>query len=311
MSSIPQGMIVRAMPTKSTNNSYLCHRWDGTKWDLDGVETITAKSYSYSNGSYVTCNMTKVGYLALFEGPAIITPTSSSVTTMSSTPVTNNTVGINATASISATPSSSVMSSSITTTAVTTTLAPENFPRKVAFTFPTANCTALFNASTKASFTNSLKLQVANAAKLNVSTMSNFSITCGSIIVNYEQQGTSNQTAAAAEAAIKTAVQTNSLNITINGQQLSADSTSYSSSILTPNYATTTAPPVVVVDDDGLSGGAIAGIVIGVLIILVIILALAYFLCIRKNSRKDPTVDPNANTLELRGKTNETYTDSP
>ena len=47
-------------------------------WTLDGVETVTKKAVASGNVSYVTCNMTKMGYLALFEGPEVIEPSTSS-----------------------------------------------------------------------------------------------------------------------------------------------------------------------------------------------------------------------------------------
>ena len=47
-------------------------------WTVNGVETLTRKGIIYGNDLYVTCNMTEMGYLALFEGPTIIEPTTSS-----------------------------------------------------------------------------------------------------------------------------------------------------------------------------------------------------------------------------------------
>ena len=41
-------------------------------WTVDGVVTVTKKAVVSGNVSYVTCNMTTMGYLALFEGPAVI-----------------------------------------------------------------------------------------------------------------------------------------------------------------------------------------------------------------------------------------------
>ena len=129
--------------------------------------------------------------------------------------------------------------------------------------------------------------------------MIEFNITCGSIIVTYKQTHTANQTSAAAVTAVQNLVTANALNITIGGQQLNADRSSFSSTTIIPLYATTT--PVPSDDDDGLSDGAIAGIVIGVLVFVIIVIGLLYYFCIRKQTRKDPTVEPNDNVLELRG----------
>lgn len=205
--------------------------------------------------------------------------------------------------SISASSSTAIASSSsINTTqgtTTTTTLAPVNYVRQVTFTFPNANCTVLFNSPTRPSFINELRQKIADTANITASTMIEFNITCGSIIVTYKQTHTANQTSAAAVTAVQNLVTANALNITIGGQQLNADQSSFSSTILIPPYATTT--PVPSDDDDGLSDGAIAGIVIGVLVFVIIVIGLMYYFCIRKQTRKDPTVEPNDNVLELRG----------
>ena len=216
-------------------------------------------------------------------------------------------VSVAPSSSIAPTASSQAITSSAVATAATT-LSPANYPRRVTFKFTVSNCSSLFNASTKAAFATSLKGKISIAVGIAASSMKKFNVSCGSVIVEYEQTQSANLTAAAAVNAIKTKVQSNALNITINGQLLSADEVSFSAVILAPaTAATTTLKPTITAKKGGLGIGAIVGIAIGCVVVVIIILVVVYMVCIRKKTRKDPTVEPNDNILELKGKILDIY----
>ena len=174
---------------------------------------------------------------------------------------------------------------------------PANYPREVTFAFPNATCSTLFNDTTKVAFITNLKHQLANAASINVNTVNEFSITCGSLMVKYQQTHATGQTAAAAAQAMQNLVTGNSLTITIGGQTLTVNPSSFSSKILIPPYGVTPVPPAN--DDDGLSNGAIIGIIFGVVIFLIIIIGCVYCKLIRPNNRKRVTINPSDGSLEL------------
>jgi len=299
------------LPIKTeTNNSYMCLTWDSSSssWTAGGVTTPTGLPFTKNSLNYVRCSMSTLAPIALFEGPARISPTSSSSIVASATAMSNASVS----ASIQPSSSVPVMNASVApnTTAATTTLQPQDFPRKVSLTFPFNNCSSsILNASVLLN----IKTQIASLINVSANTLTNFNATCGSLIVTYLQIHTTNKTAASAIASLQQALQDNKLNITVNGIVLTADKSSLVVNIQTPNYATTTTTttttvvPPATTEDDGLSGGAIAGIVIGVLIFILILGVIIYFVCCKKNSRKDNTVEPNENDVELRGKSNKGY----
>jgi len=346
VSDVTNGVVVKIYAKKQTNNTYVCLRWDGSSsWTTAYVATLTDRPVVSGNASYISCNMTKFGYVALFEGPPVIEPSSSITTTISpstsvmsnstvkvsATPAVNttvkatatatvnttatatvkNTAAVNSTATISATPSQSTAhvnaTSVATTTTATTTLAPKNYPRQCKLTFP-GNCSLAFDSSTQDKVAKDIKKQIAKAANINQTSMTNFTIKCGSIIASWQQTYDKTATAEQAVTLLQTALTSYSINITVNGNTFSADISSFTAQTIVPPYATvapTSAP------DDDLSGGAIAGIVIGVLIAVIIIALLVYIFFIRKKTRKDPKVEPNGNDLELRGKNNQAYENSP
>ena len=83
---------------------------------------------------------------------------------------------------------------------------------------------------------------------------------------------------------------------------------SFSAVILAPaTAATTTLKPTITAKKGGLGIGAIVGIAIGCVVVVIIILVVVYMVCIRKKTRKDPTVEPNDNILELKGKILDNY----
>jgi len=176
------------------------------------------------------------------------------------------------------------------------TLRPQDYPRRVTFSYAFPNCTLAVLERNMAQ----MKTQIANTLNITEATMTEFNATCGSIIITYVQTHSSNLSSEAAVQALQTAIQQGNLNITVDNQVLVVVTDSLVINILTPNYATTAAPPIAV--DDGLSGGAIAGIVIGVLIFVFIIAVVVYLLMCKKHTRKDNTVEPNENDVELRGK---------
>jgi len=117
----------------------------------------------------------------------------------------------------------------------------------------------------------------------------------------------SNFTVAAAMDKIEQKVKSG-LAITIDGQTVTADKDSFSKA-RDPAYAT---PTVVVAEDADLTAGAIVGIVIAVIAFVVIIIVVVYVCCIKKNSRKNATVEPREqSTMELKGRANQAYTDYP
>ena len=191
-----------------------------------------------------------------------------------------------------------------TVTTQAPTLAPANYARNISFKFNTT-CT---NTSLSTSFRTDLKSQIANKLGISASRLLDFTTKCGSIVVQFQLIHDSNSNSAktveAAATELQTFVSTGNFNFTVNGTPLTVDSTSYSSVTVKPD-GTTDAPvtnPPVKKKKSGLSGGAVAGIVIAVIIIILIILILVYILFIRKKTRKDPSVEPNDNVLELRGK---------
>ena len=63
--------------------SYQCHTWnEGTNaWEESGIETVQTVKRNSSSGeeaSFTTCNVTKMAYVALFEGPPSMYETKSS-----------------------------------------------------------------------------------------------------------------------------------------------------------------------------------------------------------------------------------------
>lgn len=148
---------------------------------------------------------------------------------------------------------------------------------------------------------NSIRSQIANAINVSADSIANLSLSCGSLVVSYIQVHSSVTTAKAAVSALQAVISSNQLNITLNGQQLSASPESLVVVILPPPYAPTSDTPPVH-DNDALSGGAIAGIVVGVVLLIVIIIVVAYIFLGKKKTKKDPTVEPNENDVELRGK---------
>ena len=194
-------------------------------------------------------------------------------------------------------PSVSLNNSMSSTVAPTTTLAPRDYPRKVRFTYPLNNCTNSYLVRNK----NIIKTQLASSLNISDNTMTEFNLTCGSIVVTYTQIHSSSISAEAAVALLKQKIEQNNLIIIVENVTLVADNTSLTFTIEIPAYATTPATPTE--KDKSLSGGAIAGIVIGVLIFVLLIALVVYFLGCKKSTtvRKDNQVEPNANDVELRG----------
>lgn len=190
------------------------------------------------------------------------------------------------------------------TVAPTTTLAPKDYPRKVRFSYPLSNCTDAFVARNR----DAIKTQIGVALNISANTMTDFNATCGSVVITYTQTHSADLSSEEAVALLKQKIEQGALNITVEGQLLVADSASLVVSIDTPAYATPATPTE---KDDSLSGGAIAGIVIGVLVFLLLIALVVYFLCGKKHTRKDNQIEPNANDVELRGKSNRAYQGSP
>ena len=127
--------------------------------------------------------------------------------------------------------------------------------------------------------------------------MNEFSITCGSLIVKYQQTHAIGQTVAAAVQAMQNLVTGNSLTITIGGQTLTANPSSFSSKTLIPPYGITPVAPAS--DDDGLTDGAIIGIIFGVIIFLIIVIGCVYHKFIRPNNKKRVTINPISGSMEL------------
>jgi len=255
------------------------------------VETPSDASFQKNSLPYVLCRLTTMAPVALFEGPERIEPTSSSISTMAF--------------SSSISPSAS-LNNSMMSTAVVPTLSPQNYPRAVQFSFPFSNCTEQAVKTSKSS----IQQQIADKLNISKNTMTNFTVSCGSIVIYYIQTHDSSITAQQAVTLLQNAITQNNLNITVAGQVLSVNQSSLMVTIQTPDYAiTTTAPPTE--DTDELSGGAIAGIVIGVLIFIIIVAVVVYFMCCKKNTRKDNQIEPNENDVELRGKSNRAYQGSP
>ncbi|XP_066926601.1 uncharacterized protein [Clytia hemisphaerica] len=293
VTTVSGGIDLHIHVTKETNNTYKCLRWhnDSSSWVTDGVETPSDASFQKNSLPYVLCRLTTMAPVALFEGPERIEPTSSSISTMAF--------------SSSISPSAS-LNNSMMSTAVVPTLSPQNYPRAVQFSFPFSNCTDQAVKTSKSS----IQQQIADKLNISKNTMTNFTVSCGSIVIYYIQTHDSSITAQQAVTLLQNAITQNNLNITVAGQVLSVNQSSLMVTIQTPNYAiTTTAPPTE--DTDELSGGAIAGIVIGVLIFIIIVAVVVYFMCCKKNTRKDNQIEPNENDVELRGKSNRAYQGSP
>lgn len=301
--SLASGMVVDVVAT-ATNNTYLCHTWDATRgmWVKDFVETQNAELDLSTAGASVqiSCNVTKMTYLAVFEGPARV------VTTTTSVPSTTGSVNGSA---IQPSPSSS-MSSTAVVAPVTTAATVSSVVVQFSFVYPKENCTRKLE-NDSATFTSSMQTQIADKAGVVANTLKNFTMSCNSIdirfIVDKIEGGDS---IANRVAKFRGLVSSGNMTIVIDGQTIQPDKTSFTETTVgTPTTAPTVAP---VDDDDGLGAGAIVGIVIAVIAVIILIIVVVYVCCVKKNSRKQATVEPGEpSAMELKGRSNQAYTDYP
>lgn len=293
---------------RPTNNTYLCHTWDSVskKWVLDGVTTVKEEiSVGANPVAIVTCNVTKMVEVALFEGPPRPDPTTAAPST-SAANVTDS-VTTPATSDPNAT-TTAAPSTAPPATTVTTTLAPDDIPHIISFKldYPLDNCTRKLNQSGTA-FRDSIREQVASAAGTSTSAMQDFNVTCGSIDIIFKLTSFNGTSVAAAMKNIEDKVKAGTLQVTIDGMNITADPTSFTA-VRDPAYPTP--KPKVTESDDDLSAGAIVGIVIAVIAFVVIIIVVVYVCCVKKNSRKGTAVGPKED-VELKGRSNDAYTDYP
>lgn len=140
---------------------------------------------------------------------------------------------------------------------------------------------------------------MATISGVSQDSLQDFNVTCASIVVAFKLvvSSGSQTTVDSMLRKIHNVVSNGTMKITIDNQVVLGNKQSFSSYI-DPAYK----KPVPVVDD-GLSTGAIVGIVIGVVAFIVILIIILYFYCIKKSTRKQNTVEPDDNGLELKGKT--------
>ena len=181
------------------------------------------------------------------------------------------------------------------------TLGPENYPMLITFNFnySKANCTTKVQ-SNYTEFSTYIQSEVVKIANIDVNVIAEFNITCASIVVNMKLVQSGIFTVNDSLTRIRNAIIGGKMIIMIDNVKVVADKDSFESHV-DPQYVTTPTPDEEDDDDDDLSKGAIIGIVIGVLALLLIVIILVYCCCIKKNGRKQGTVEPNDQELELKG----------
>jgi hypothetical protein len=264
-----------------------------------------------SSATIVTCKVTKMVEVGLFKGPPKPEPTTMAPTTTGvATKPSNATVNTNGTVDVNATTSGPTAGP---TTAAITTLAPEDIPHIVSFelVYPKENCTRKLNENATA-FSDDIRSQIAGVVSIGVGSLKKFNVSCGSIKVNFQlTKESGGKSVQEVVNIIEQKVKAGTMQVTIDGQNVTADTASFKSH-KDPDYITPPAPTPSEVDDD-LSAGAIVGIVIAVIAAIVIVIAVVYVCCVKKTTRKQAAVRPEdqSDNVEMKGRSNDAYTDYP
>lgn len=259
----------KTFPNESTNSAE-CKLWSSSEsnWTTTGCVSGTSPVIS-GNVTYVECNCTTLGYLSAFVGPK----KEEEVTTPAPT---------------TAAP-----------TIAACELEPKSLGVNVKFVFNVSYSSVVGNDSQKAAVEASIINTITSSSSLDECSIQDFSLTAGSIVVEFVAVPKKGQTTASIQheiTKIETKVKAGTFQITLpNGQVISADQNSFQTSLVTPTtVAATTAGTAPTESGSNNTTIIIVACVCGGLALIVIIAVTVY--CCRKkrgSGKISPSTSPD------------------